>query len=86
MKSKPNSSLELGKDVERQMANYRFIHAADLHLDSQFGVLSAEFPELAQILRTSTFEAYDRIIDLCIEEKVDALLPGLFQVLNQRTR
>ena len=29
------------------MANYRFIHAADLHLDSQFGVLSAEFPELA---------------------------------------
>ena len=55
------------------MANYRFIHAADLHLDSQFGVLSAEFPELAQIFRTSTFEAYDRIIDLCIEEKVDAL-------------
>lgn len=56
------------------MANYRFIHAADLHLDSQFGVLSAEFPELAQILRRSTFETYDRIIDLCIEEKVDALL------------
>jgi DNA repair exonuclease SbcCD nuclease subunit len=56
------------------MANYRFIHASDLHLDSQFGVLSAEFPELAEILRRSTFDTYDRIVELCIEEKVDALL------------
>jgi exonuclease SbcD len=56
------------------MATYRFIHASDLHLDSQFGVLSADFPELAETLRKSTFDAYDQIVDLCITENVDALL------------
>jgi DNA repair protein SbcD/Mre11 len=56
------------------MASYRFIHASDLHLDSQFGVLSADFPQLAEILRKSTFDAYKHIVDMCITEKVDALL------------
>ena len=56
------------------MAIYRFVHASDLHLDSQFGVLSSEFPDLAEILRKSTFETYDRIVELCIEEEIDALL------------
>lgn len=56
------------------MTSYRFVHSADLHLDSQFGVLSAEYPELEEILRKSTFDAYERIVELCITESVDALL------------
>ena len=53
---------------------YRFVHAADLHLDSPFRGLSAAAPEQAEALRRTTFEAYDRIIELCIEQHVDALL------------
>ncbi|MEO9254495.1 MAG: DNA repair exonuclease [Tepidiformaceae bacterium] len=53
----------------------RFVHAADLHLDSPFIGLSANAsPRISKTLRDATFVAYERIIDLCIEEKVDALL------------
>ena len=53
---------------------FRFIHAADLHLDSPFIGIRETVPEVAEILRRATFEAYDRIIGLCIERRVDALL------------
>jgi DNA repair exonuclease SbcCD nuclease subunit len=56
------------------MATYSFVHASDLHLDMQFGLLSSEFPGLTEILRRSTYETYDRIVELCIAEEVDALL------------
>lgn len=53
----------------------RFVHAADLHLDSPFIGLSANAsPRISKMLRDATFAAYDNIINLCIEEKVDALL------------
>jgi exonuclease SbcD len=52
----------------------RFVHAADLHLDSPFKGLSDVQPEIAAKLRDATFDAYENIIDLCISEKVDALL------------
>lgn len=53
----------------------RFVHAADLHLDSPFLGLASSAPEhVAKTLRDATFEAYDAIIDLCIRERVDALL------------
>jgi DNA repair exonuclease SbcCD nuclease subunit len=50
------------------------VHAADLHLDSPFKGLSDVQPEIAAKLRDATFDAYENIIDLCISEKVDALL------------
>jgi hypothetical protein len=56
------------------MPTYRFVHAADLHLDSPFKGLKRVAPEIGEILRKSTFEAFDAIIDLCINEEVDALL------------
>ena len=56
------------------MPIYRFVHAADLHLDSPFKGLKRVAPGIAEVLRKSTFAAYDSIIDLCITEKVDALL------------
>lgn len=57
------------------MARLRFVHAADLHLDSPFRGIRNEAPEhVADTLRRATFEAYDNIIDLCLREQVDALL------------
>ena len=53
----------------------RFVHAADLHLDSPFTGLKAAAPEhVANRLYSATFEAYENIINLCISEEVDALL------------
>jgi len=53
----------------------RFVHAADLHLDSPFLGLAGSAPErVARTLRDATFAAYEAIIDLCIGERVDALL------------
>ena len=53
----------------------RFVHAADLHLDSPFTGLRAAAPEnVAQALYSGTFDSYRNIIDLCIAERVDALL------------
>ena len=57
------------------MSILRFVHAADLHLDSPFAGLAANAPAtVATTLREATFETYDAIIDLCISERVDALL------------
>ncbi len=53
----------------------RFVHAADLHLDSPFTGLKATAPEtVADRLYHATFDAYENIINLCISEDVDALL------------
>ncbi len=57
------------------MALLRFVHAADLHLDSPFVGIKAVAPEhVASALHDATFSAYDNIIKLCIDERVDALL------------
>ena len=53
----------------------RFVHAADLHLDSPFQGIQSEAPEyVTQTLYRATFAAYENIIDLCLRERVDALL------------
>ncbi len=53
----------------------RFIHAADLHLDSPFRGIRAAAPDnVARALYSATFDSYRNIIDLCISERVDALL------------
>ncbi len=56
------------------MPSFSFIHTADLHLDSPFSVLSQDNPELASSLRSATFEAFDKIVNLCLEKQVDFLL------------
>ena len=59
----------------KAMPNLRFVHTADLHLDSPFTGLRAIAPdEVSGVLRSATFDVYDNIVDLCIEERVDALL------------
>jgi len=56
------------------VSRLRFVHAADLHLDSPFTGLQSVVPEIAAYLREATFAAYDAIVDTCISERVDALL------------
>ncbi len=56
------------------MSLVRFVHAADLHLDSPFKGMRAVSPAIAGPLREATFNTFDRIVDLCISEQVDALL------------
>ena len=57
------------------MAKLRFVHAADLHLDSPFvGIRSAAPDYVVETLRRATFDAYENIVELCLREQVDALL------------
>jgi len=53
---------------------FRFIHTADIHLDSPLRSLSLRNPELAGLIGDSTRQALVGIIDLCLEEQVDALV------------
>lgn len=52
----------------------RFVHASDLHLDATFGGVDATDDKVAGALSRSTLEAFDRVIDLCIEKEVDFLV------------
>ena len=57
------------------MARLRFVHAADLHLDSPFRGIRSEAPDyVADTLRRATFDVYENIVALCLRESVDALL------------
>ena len=57
------------------MTILRFVHAADLHLDSPFRGIRNEAPShVADALSNATFDAYRNIIDLCLREQVAALL------------
>ncbi|UUP17094.1 metallophosphoesterase family protein [Nitratireductor thuwali] len=53
---------------------YRFVHAADIHLDSPLRSLAMRNPELAELVGNATRQAFVRVIDLCLREQVDALL------------
>jgi DNA repair exonuclease SbcCD nuclease subunit len=53
---------------------YRFIHTADVHLDSPLRSLALRNPELAALIGNATRRAFVRIVDLCLTEQVDALL------------
>src|SRR5574341_98982 len=56
------------------MIKIKFIHTADLHLDTPFKGLSSWNSDLASKLKNATFKSFKRIIDLCIQEKVDFLI------------
>lgn len=53
---------------------FRFIHSADIHLDSPLQSLALRDAALADLLSTATRLAFARIIDLCLDEQVDALV------------
>ena len=64
----------MGKRKTSKNKLFSFIHTADLHLDSPFIGIYEINEELRESLVNATFEAYDTIIDLCIEKEVDFLL------------
>jgi len=53
---------------------YRFVHTADIHLDSPLRSLALRHPELAELIGNATRQAFVNIMDLCLDEQVDALL------------
>ncbi|WP_410511787.1 DNA repair exonuclease [Paenibacillus sp. BR2-3] len=53
------------------MIPFRFLHAADLHLDSRFAGLAHIPPAVRSILRESTFAALGRLVGVAIKEQVD---------------
>ena len=56
------------------MESFRFVHAADLHIDSPFKGLMKLDSEIGRQLREATHAAFLNLIRLCIEEKVDFLV------------
>ena len=53
---------------------FRFVHTADLHLDSPLKSLASRDAALAEAVRTASRTALSRLVELCVDEAVDALL------------
>lgn len=53
---------------------FRFVHTADIHLDSPLRSLALRDPDLAALVGGATRRAFENIIELCLEEQVDALM------------
>ncbi|SDC76648.1 DNA repair exonuclease SbcCD nuclease subunit [Terribacillus halophilus] len=51
-----------------------FIHAADLHLDSQMEGLTAAHPTMKSRLQESTFQSLKKLVQSAIDNKVDFIL------------
>ena len=56
------------------MSSFRFLHAADIHLDSPLKGLAGLDGSAAERIRTATREALDRLVGLAIEEQVAFLI------------
>jgi len=56
------------------MTKVKFIHTADLHLDTPFKGLSNWNGDLASKLKDATFKSFRNTVDLCLKENVDFLL------------
>jgi exonuclease SbcD len=53
---------------------FRFIHTADIHLDSPLRSLAFRNSELADLIGTATRTVLTNIVQLCRDEQVDALM------------
>jgi exonuclease SbcD len=56
------------------MSSFKFIHCSDLHIDSPFKGISTVDESLGERLRSSTLKSFHNIVDLAINEQVDALI------------
>jgi DNA repair exonuclease SbcCD nuclease subunit len=48
---------------------FRFVHAADLHLDTPFAMIGRVAPEIAQRLRDASLVAFDALVRMAIERE-----------------
>ncbi|MBE1206230.1 metallophosphoesterase family protein [Aminobacter carboxidus] len=53
---------------------FRFVHTADVHLDSPLRSLALRNAELAELVGDASRQAFVAIVDLCLSERVDALV------------
>ena len=53
---------------------FSFVHTADVHLDSPLRSLALLNPDLAELIGDATRLAFERTVQLCIDERVDALM------------
>jgi exonuclease SbcD len=51
------------------LTTFRFLHAADLHLDSPLIGLSCKSPDFAKRVETASRQAFDNLVALAIEER-----------------
>ena len=56
------------------MTSFRFLHTADIHLDSPLKGLAGQEGTAADRIRTATREAFERLVGLAIEERVAFLV------------
>ena len=56
------------------MTDFRFLHAADIHLDSPLKGLTGQEGHLADRIRSAPRAAFERLIERAIDEKVDFLI------------
>lgn len=56
------------------MTQVRFIHCADLHIDSPFRGVQADSDMVARRLRQASLEAFATVVSRALEEEVDAVL------------
>ncbi|CAI9418908.1 3',5'-cyclic adenosine monophosphate phosphodiesterase CpdA [Pleomorphomonas sp. T1.2MG-36] len=54
--------------------SFRFVHTADIHLDSPLRSLAMRNSDLAGLIGDATRQSLVSIVDLCIDERVDALM------------
>lgn len=69
-----NRNVHSIKEGGLLMDGIRFIHTADLHLDSPFLGLKHLPKELFTLVQESTFTAFEKVIDTAIEEEVDFIV------------
>lgn len=58
----------------RLQREFRFLHCADLHLDSPFRGVSRYSAFVAERLREAAFQAFEKVVDLALQEEVDCVL------------
>jgi len=56
------------------MDSFRFVHAADLHIDSPFAGVGDADNRVVTRLREATYEAFQNLVDLCINQNADFLV------------
>lgn len=56
------------------MKTLKFIHCADLHIDSPFKGVATIEPDIAKLFYESTFQSFNNIINIAIKENVDFVL------------
>ncbi len=59
---------------EGHAITFRFLHTADLHLDSPLKSLALKDAELAGLIGNASRKVFESIVGICLDERLDALL------------